>query len=271
LTNIFYEYILVDVYYKQFNLSIMENNNATKIILAIITVLVLGGIVGFATGALSQPNKSEMSKMSSQMTSDAMIKKDDTTKMTDKMSKDGSMSKTMSSVDSMMKDSKDKMMMNSKSSWTKEEMMAMEKDPNRKMDSKMDSTMKDDQMVKEDAMMKNTMMKEGDKMMSNTGYMSYSADAATKNSEGVNVIFFHAPWCPSCKSIDADITKNVSSIPARFNILKADFDTSTELKKKYGVTQQSTFVKIDKNGNKVATTGQYEIKTLADIVAFGNK
>jgi thioredoxin-related protein len=35
-------------------------------------------------------------------------------------------------------------------------------------------------------------------------------------------------------------------------VYKVDFDNSTELRKKYGVTDKHTFVQVDKQGNKIS-------------------
>jgi thioredoxin 1 len=64
-------------------------------------------------------------------------------------------------------------------------------------------------------------------------------------SSSKRVYFFHASWCPTCKSIDGEITADPSRIPQDVVIIKADFDTETELRKKYAVNSQYTFVQID--------------------------
>jgi thiol-disulfide isomerase/thioredoxin len=66
------------------------------------------------------------------------------------------------------------------------------------------------------------------------------------------VYFFHASWCPICRDIDEDINADSSKIPAGFTIIKTDFDSSTDLRQKYGVTTQYTFVQVDSNGNETA-------------------
>jgi hypothetical protein len=43
----------------------------------------------------------------------------------------------------------------------------------------------------------------------------------------------------------------MQSIPAGITILKTDYDSETELKKKYGVTTQHTLVQVDKDGNLI--------------------
>ena len=56
---------------------------------------------------------------------------------------------------------------------------------------------------------------------------------------------------PICVSIEKEINKDPSQIPEGVTYVKADFDSSTDLRKKYGVTTQYTFVQVDNNGNEV--------------------
>jgi len=96
-------------------------------------------------------------------------------------------------------------------------------------------------------------------------YQAYNPEKiALAESEKV-VLFFHASWCPSCRAINTDIENNLNNIPAKLNILKVDYDKETELKKKYGVTYQHTFVQVDKDGNLIKkwSGGQ----TLSSIVS----
>jgi thiol-disulfide isomerase/thioredoxin len=115
----------------------------------------------------------------------------------------------------------------------------MEKEALEKNDSMMkpeDSMVKEDAMVKEDsAMMKkdtemmakedSAMMKKDSMEKTNTSYVAYSeagVKSALKSGKKV-VLFFHAKWCPSCKS---------------------DYDSNVALKQKYAVTSQHTFVSL---------------------------
>ncbi len=82
-------------------------------------------------------------------------------------------------------------------------------------------------------------------------YEAYSSEKIARAATGDVVLFFHAPWCPSCRALNKDIEKNVSTIPAGVTILKTDYDSETELKKKYGVTTQHTLVQIDAFGNQI--------------------
>jgi len=81
-------------------------------------------------------------------------------------------------------------------------------------------------------------------------FETYSADKIAAATGDV-IIFFHATWCPSCRVLSNDIEKNANTIPAGTTILKADYDTETELKKKYGVTTQHTLVQVDIDGNLI--------------------
>jgi thioredoxin 1 len=83
-------------------------------------------------------------------------------------------------------------------------------------------------------------------------YTAYNASALLKADQSPTVIFFHASWCPTCKAAEGDINANMEQLKkSGVQILKTDFDTSTELRKKYGVTSQSTFVKVDSKGNEL--------------------
>lgn len=96
-------------------------------------------------------------------------------------------------------------------------------------------------------------------------YGDYSEDKLALANEGDVVLFFRASWCPSCRALDQNIEANLSNLPADLTILKLDYDTETELKRKYGVTTQHTLVLVDANGNEIKKwTGG---STLESIIA----
>lgn len=103
-----------------------------------------------------------------------------------------------------------------------------------------------------------TMTKEGT-------YEAYSPEKVVRGDAGDVVLFFRASWCPSCRAVDTDIKKNSAAIPAGLTILDVDYDTALELKKKYGVTYQHTFVQVDAQGNQIAKWSGSP--TLAALVA----
>lgn len=84
-------------------------------------------------------------------------------------------------------------------------------------------------------------------------YVPYSEEVIEQAfAEGKKVVlFFYAEWCPSCRVADAEINQNYAEFPHNFVLVQVDYDTATELKKKYGVTYQHTFVQIDEAGNEL--------------------
>lgn len=106
----------------------------------------------------------------------------------------------------------------------------------------------------DDAMMDDTdsmMEKDDDAMMSAGSYETYSPEKIALASSGDVVLFFRASWCPTCRAVDADIRANLDEIPAGLTILDVNYDDSSELKQKYGVTYQHTFVQVDAQGNQI--------------------
>ena len=86
----------------------------------------------------------------------------------------------------------------------------------------------------------------------------------SKYADTKKVYFFHASWCSICQGIDKEIKADMSKIPAGVTLIKADFDSSRDLRQKYGVTVQYTFVQFDNDGNE---TAQWSATSLADVLA----
>lgn len=106
-------------------------------------------------------------------------------------------------------------------------------------------------------------MMEDEENVIRTMYSLYApevlADGQTK------VLFFHAAWCPVCKGADATLRTLYNSwdstdmaieelaevLPGR-SVYKVDYDTEADLKARYGVTYQHTFVVVDGEGNMIS-------------------
>ncbi len=93
-------------------------------------------------------------------------------------------------------------------------------------------------------------------------YNDYSEKAVNETS-GTKVLFFHAPWCPQCRELEASI--RASTIPDGVTIFKVDYDTNQALRSKYGVTLQTTLVKIDEEGELVKKFVAYDEPTFASV------
>lgn len=96
-------------------------------------------------------------------------------------------------------------------------------------------------------------------------YQPYDQAKLMTAKTGKVVLFFAADWCPTCQAADANFTSMKNKIPANLAILKVNYDTSAELKKKYGVTYQHTFVQVDANGNLI--TKWSNSRTVDEVVA----
>lgn len=85
-------------------------------------------------------------------------------------------------------------------------------------------------------------------------YTAYSPEAVA-SAKGDILLFFHAPWCPQCREIEKTINNN--PLPDNLTILKVDYDSNQKLRQQYGVTLQTTFVKVDKDGNEIKSYVAY--------------
>lgn len=89
-------------------------------------------------------------------------------------------------------------------------------------------------------------------MMAMGSYEVYAPEKIAIASETHDVVlFFRASWCPTCRTLDADIKAHLSEIPANLTILDVNYDDSAALKQKYSVTYQHTFVQVDANGDLI--------------------
>jgi thiol-disulfide isomerase/thioredoxin len=95
-------------------------------------------------------------------------------------------------------------------------------------------------------------------------YVDYSDDAITR-AEGRVLLFFHAPWCPQCRSVESDIL--AEGVPAGVTIIKVDYDSRQDLRQRYGVTLQTTFVEVDADGTELQKHVAYDDPHLDAVIA----
>ncbi len=77
-------------------------------------------------------------------------------------------------------------------------------------------------------------------------YVDYSQNELKNSKEEFLILFFHAAWCPSCKAFEEKIL--TQEIPENIKFLKVDYDSQTDLRKKYNVVSQTTFVLVNSDG-----------------------
>ncbi|HJM04442.1 MAG TPA: thioredoxin family protein [Candidatus Saccharimonadaceae bacterium] len=82
-------------------------------------------------------------------------------------------------------------------------------------------------------------------------YVDYEEASIAAEGYDETILFFHASWCPECRAFEQEILAN--QIPEGVQVLKVDYDSSTDLRQRYGVTIQTTFVKVDDNGERISS------------------
>lgn len=95
-------------------------------------------------------------------------------------------------------------------------------------------------------------------------YIPYK-DGIIAETAGTKLLFFYAPWCPQCRALEADI--KAGHIPENVSIIKVDYDSSQTLRKAYGVTIQTTVVRVDDDGKLVEKFVAYDDPSLEAVVA----
>ncbi len=85
----------------------------------------------------------------------------------------------------------------------------------------------------------------------NSRYVNYSKSTFAAARGKKRVYYFHAPWCPTCVPADKEFQTNQADIPEDVILFKTDYDSSEELKKRYSITYQHTFVLVDENENEI--------------------
>lgn len=95
-------------------------------------------------------------------------------------------------------------------------------------------------------------------------YVEYEEDIVA-NAEGRILLFFHAAWCPQCRSIESDIL--AEGVPPGVTIVKVDYDSRQDLRQRYGVTLQTTFVEVDATGIELQQHVAYDDPHLDAVLA----
>ncbi len=221
-------------------------NNVIGIIVAL--VVIVGGGWYFLSGQedkteTEEITQSEEDKLVEQLEQELMEKKEDEEVMM-KKEEEGVMEKHEG--DSMEKMEKEDVMIKEEEVMEKEDGEVMEKT--------------DDVMEKKE----DVMIKEEPVAQASGTFTTYSASKVAQ-ANGDVVIGFFADWCPSCRALKSDINSDLTAIPAGLTILDANYDSETDLKKKYGVTTQHTLVQVNANGELI--TKWRGGNTLSSVVA----
>lgn len=93
-------------------------------------------------------------------------------------------------------------------------------------------------------------------------YVEYN-DQVIVNTKGTKILFFHAPWCPQCRSLESSIKS--TDLPDGLTIIKVDYDSNQQLRQRYGVTLQTTLVSVDDNGKLIKKYVAYNDPVYASV------
>ena len=106
--------------------------------------------------------------------------------------------------------------------------------------------------------------------MSRGGKVAFTdlAGASRLAETGPTVLFFHADWCPTCRHAMGQIDSRLHEL-GDITVVVVDYDSSPELKKKYAVTYQHTYVQIDGEGEKIALWNGGDVDGILENVARG--
>lgn len=109
-----------------------------------------------------------------------------------------------------------------------------------------------------------------DDMEDNTSagvYRDYEADLVAADGFDRTILFFHAEWCPECRAFEKELTS--TEIPDSVQFLKVDYDNEQDLKDKYGVQLQTTFVEVDDDGEEMSKWVGYEEDRSVETIFAG--
>lgn len=82
----------------------------------------------------------------------------------------------------------------------------------------------------------------------------------------MSVLFFHATWCGECQRDDKALRQWQASGGLPIDVYEIDYDTSAELKNRYGVVQQNTYVVIDGEGKALSSVSFPGIQGLQSLL-----
>ncbi len=85
-----------------------------------------------------------------------------------------------------------------------------------------------------------------------------------ESTSGTKILFFHAPWCPQCRKLEQSI--KAGTIPPGVTIIKTDYDSNQALRQKYGVTIQTTLVRVNDAGKLQERYVAYDTPTLDTVL-----
>jgi thioredoxin 1 len=94
--------------------------------------------------------------------------------------------------------------------------------------------------------------------------LPYDAGAlSTAQASGQPVaLFFHADWCPTCRAQDKVLQSLKGEKGLDLTVLVVDYDTEKDLKRRFNVNAQSTFVVLKGSKETARLTGDTRVDAI---------
>ncbi len=97
--------------------------------------------------------------------------------------------------------------------------------------------------------------------------LAYSAESRKAvHGKKPYILNFRASWCPTCKALGEKVRENIDKLPKGTVMLDADYDEEVELKKEYKVTNQTTLIFFDAEGNQIASQYNPSIEKMTELL-----
>lgn len=90
-------------------------------------------------------------------------------------------------------------------------------------------------------------------------------------AKGPAIVWFHAEWCPVCHHTMTNFRARWHEVQPGITLVIADYDAEAELKARYGITYQNTFLQIAADGSKLAVWNGGGIEALNEKPVFATQ
>lgn len=101
-------------------------------------------------------------------------------------------------------------------------------------------------------------------MKGNGVYTAFSPEVIG-NGE-TSVLFFHSKWCGECRRDEKALNQWQQENGLPVSVYKVDYGAATDLKNRYKVVQQNTYVVIDGSGNAITSVSFPGLKKLQALL-----
>jgi hypothetical protein len=95
-------------------------------------------------------------------------------------------------------------------------------------------------------------------------YVDFDYADFHEHPEVVRILFFYAPWSPSCRAADMAFVYRHNEIPAGIRLYKVDYAQDLWAKEVYEVPYDHVFVIVDSAGNKLRSWAGGELDKLLE-------